>query len=94
MMPPPIDYRDDANRHERGQSTLTETNPPPLPQATAADLQFPNEEGDISVTDDDGDDPDDEDYTDNTPTNLASTLNQEHTVIAVLGLTDMANTMA
>jgi hypothetical protein len=35
---PPIDYRDDANRHERGQQTLMGTNLPPLPQVTAADL--------------------------------------------------------
>jgi hypothetical protein len=91
---PPIDYRDDANRHERGHQTLTGTNPPPLPQVTAADLQFPNEEGEISLTDDDDDGPNDEDYTDNTPTNLASKLNQEHTITAVLGLTDMANSMA
>jgi hypothetical protein len=40
---PSIDYRYDDNRHERGQLTLTITNPPPLPQVTAADLQFPNE---------------------------------------------------
>jgi hypothetical protein len=91
---PPIDYNDDTNRHECGQQTLTVTNPPPLPQVTAADLQFPNEGGEISLTDDDDDDPNDEDYTDNTPTNLASTLNREHTITAVLGLTDMANAMA
>jgi hypothetical protein len=42
---PPIDYRDDTNRHDHGQPTLTGTNPPPLPHVTAADLQFPNEEG-------------------------------------------------
>jgi hypothetical protein len=40
---PPNDYRDDTNRHERGQRTLVGTNPPPLPQVTATDLQFPNE---------------------------------------------------
>jgi hypothetical protein len=57
-------------------------------------LQFPNEEGEISLTDDDDDDPNDEDYTDDTPTNLENTLNQEHTITAVLGLTDMANAMA
>jgi hypothetical protein len=91
---PPIDYIDDANRHERDQPTLTGTNPPQLPQVTAADLQFPNEEGEISLTDDDDNDPNDKDYTDDTPTNLASTLNQEHTITAVLGLTDMANAMA
>jgi hypothetical protein len=65
-----------------------------LSQVTAAYLQFPNEEGEISLTDDDDNDPNDEDYTDDTPTNLASTLNQEHTVTAVLGLTDMTNAMA
>jgi hypothetical protein len=43
------------------------TKPPPLPQVKAADLQFPNEEGEISVTYDDDDDPDDEDYTDDMP---------------------------
>jgi hypothetical protein len=64
---PPIDYRDDTNRHERGQQTLTGTNPPPLPQVTAADLQFPNEEGEIRLIDDDDGDPNDEDYTDDTP---------------------------
>jgi hypothetical protein len=81
-------------RHDRGQHTLTGTNPPTLPQVAAAHLQFPNEEGEISVTDDDDDDPDDEGYTDDMPTNLESTLNQEHTVTAVLGLTGMANAMA
>jgi hypothetical protein len=75
-----------------------------LPQVTAAYLQFSNEEGENSLfsneegekslTDDDGDNPNDEDYTDDTPTNLASTLNQEPMITAVLGLTDMANTMA
>jgi hypothetical protein len=79
MMMPPIHYRDDINRHERGQPTLTGTNQPPLPHVTAAALQFPNEEGEISVTIDDDDDPDDKDYTGDMPTNLASTLNQEHT---------------
>jgi hypothetical protein len=64
-----------------------------LPQVTAADLKFTNEEGEISLTYDD-DDPNDEEYTDDTPTNLASTLNQEHTIIALFGLTDMANAMA
>jgi hypothetical protein len=91
---PPIDYRDDANRHERGQPTLTGTNPPQLPQVTAADLQFPNEDGEISLSDDDDDNSNDEDYTDDTPTNLENTLNQEHTITAVLGLTYMANSMA
>jgi hypothetical protein len=80
----PVEYRDDANRHERGQPT----------QVTAADLKFPNEDGESSVTDDDDDDPDDKDYTDDMPTNLESTPNQEHTVTAVLGLIGMANTMA
>jgi hypothetical protein len=42
---PPVDYRDDTSRHELGQPTLTGTNPPPLAQVTAEDLQFPNEEG-------------------------------------------------
>jgi hypothetical protein len=91
---PRIDYRDDTNRHERGQPTLTGTNPPPLPQVTAADLQFPNENGEISLSDDDDDDPRHEDYTYDTPTNLENTLNQEHKITVVLGLTDMANAMA
>jgi hypothetical protein len=91
---PPINYRDDANRHERGQRTLAGTNPPPLPQVTAEYLRFLNEEGEISFTDDEDDDPNNEDYTDDTPKNLANTLNQEHTITAVLGLTDMANAMA
>jgi hypothetical protein len=91
---PPIGYIDDANRYERGQQTLTGTNPPPLLQVTAADLQFTNEEGEISLTDDDDGDPNDEDYTDDTTKKLANTLNQEHTITAVLGLTDMANAMA
>jgi hypothetical protein len=92
---PPIDYRDDANRHECGQPTLTGTNPPPLLQVTAADLQFQNEKGEISLTDDDDDDnPNDEDYTDDTSTNLVSTLNQEDTITAILGLTNMSNAMA
>jgi hypothetical protein len=65
-----------------------------LRQVAAADLKFPNEEKEISLTDDDDDDPNDEDYTDNTPKNLASTLNQEHTITAVLGLNNMANAMA
>jgi hypothetical protein len=91
---PPIDYRDDANRHERGQRTIVGTNQPPLPQVTAADLQFPNEEGEISLSDDDGDDPNDEDYTEDTPENWENTLNQEHTITTVLGLTDMENAMA
>jgi hypothetical protein len=90
----PVDYIDDANRHDRGQLTLAGTNPSPLPQVTAADLQFPNEEGEISVTDDDDDGPDNEHYTDDMPTNLASTLHEEHSITAVLGLTDMANCMA
>jgi hypothetical protein len=64
---PPVDYRDDANRHEGGQQTLMGTNPPPLPRVTAAYLQFTNEEGEIGVIDDDDDDPDDEDYTDDMP---------------------------
>jgi hypothetical protein len=91
---PPIDYRDDANRHERGQRTLAGTNPPPLPQVKAADLQFPNEKAEVSLSDDDDDDPNDEDYIDDTPTNLEDTLNQEHTITAVLGITDIANAMA
>jgi hypothetical protein len=91
---PPINYNDDANRHDRGQQTLTGTNPPPFPQVTSADLQFTNEEGESSLTDNDDDDPNDEDYTDDTATNLASTLNQEHTITDILGLTDMANAMA
>jgi hypothetical protein len=65
-----------------------------LPQVTAADLQFPNEAGEISLTNDDDYDPNHKDYTDDTPTNLASTLNQEKKITAVLGLTDMANAMA
>jgi hypothetical protein len=91
---PPIDYRDNTDRHERGQPTLTGTNPPPLPQVTAADFQFLNEDGEISLSDDVDDDPNDEDYTDDTPTKLENTLNQEHTITAVLGLTYMANAMA
>jgi hypothetical protein len=91
---PPINNIDDANRHECGQHTITGTNPPPFPQVTEADLQFPNEEGKISLSDDDDDHPNDEDYTDDTPTNLANTLNQEHTITAVLGLANMANAMA
>jgi hypothetical protein len=47
---PPVDYRDDANRHECGQPTFSGTNPTPLPQVTAADLQFLNEDGEINVT--------------------------------------------
>jgi hypothetical protein len=39
---PHVDYRDEANRHERGQPTLTGTNPPQFPQVTSEDLQFPN----------------------------------------------------
>jgi hypothetical protein len=65
-----------------------------LPQVTAADLQFPNDDVEISVTDDDDDDPDNEDYTDDMPTNLESTLNQDHTVIVILGLTGMENAIA
>jgi hypothetical protein len=65
-----------------------------LPQVTAADLQFPNEDGEISVSDDDDDDPNGEDYTDHTRTNLEHTLNQEHTITAVLGITYVANAMA
>jgi hypothetical protein len=42
---PPIDYSDNANRHERGQPILTGKPPPPLPQVTAAYFKFPNEEG-------------------------------------------------
>jgi hypothetical protein len=57
---PPIDYRDDANQHERGQPTLTGSNPPSSPQVTAADLQFPNKDGEISLSDYDDDDPNDE----------------------------------
>jgi hypothetical protein len=91
---PPIDCRDDANRHERGQPALTGTNPPPLPQVTAADLQFTNEDGEISSSEDDDDGPNDEDYTDDTPTNFENTLNQEHTITAVLGLTYIANSVA
>jgi hypothetical protein len=59
-----------------------------------ADFQLPNEDGYISVTDDDGDNHEDEDYTDEMPTNLESTLNQEHTVTVVLGLAGMANAIA
>jgi hypothetical protein len=66
----------------------------PHREVTSADLQFPNEDGEISLSDDDDDDPNDEDYTDDTPTNLENALNQEHTITAVLGLTDMANAMA
>jgi hypothetical protein len=60
----------------------------------AADLQFSNEEGEVSLSDYDDDDPNDEEYIDDTPTNLEDTLNQEHTITAVLGLTYMANVMA
>jgi hypothetical protein len=67
---PPVDYREDNNQHEHGQSTLRATNLPPLLQVTAADLQYSNEDGEISVTDDDDEGPDDEDYTDYMPTNL------------------------
>jgi hypothetical protein len=68
-----------------------------LPQVKAADLKFPNEDGEISVTDDDDDDddePDNEDYTGDMPTNLESTLNQEDTATVVLGLTGMSYAMA
>jgi uncharacterized protein YyaL (SSP411 family) len=65
-----------------------------LPQVTAADFHLSNEEGGISLTEDDDDDPNEEDYTDDTPTNLASTLNQEHTITAVLELINMTNAMA
>jgi hypothetical protein len=41
---PAVDYRDDANRHEWGQPTHRETHPPTLPQVTAADLQYPNDD--------------------------------------------------
>jgi hypothetical protein len=51
-------------------------------------------EGYISFTDDDDENPDEEDYTDDMPTNLESTLNQEQPVTAILGLTGMANAMA
>jgi hypothetical protein len=73
---PPGDCRDNNNRHGCGQPTLKGTYPPQLPQVTAADLQFPNEDGENSVTDDDDDDPDDEYYTDDMPTNLEITLNK------------------
>jgi hypothetical protein len=55
---------------------------------------FQMRRGEISLTDDDDDNPNDKDYTDNTPTNLAITLNQEHAITAILGLTDMENAMA
>jgi hypothetical protein len=42
---PPVDYRDDANRHECGQLSIRATQPPPLPQVTSAYLQYPNEDG-------------------------------------------------
>jgi hypothetical protein len=57
-------------------------------------LQYLNEEGEVSPSDDDDDDPNDEDYIDDTPKNLEDTLNQEHTITAVLGLTYMAHYMA
>jgi hypothetical protein len=91
---PPVDYKDDANRHERGQPTLKGTDPPPLPRVASADLQFPNKEGEISVTDDDDEEPEDEDYTYGIPTNFRTKLNQEHTITAVSGIIVMANAMA
>jgi hypothetical protein len=91
---PAVDYRDDANLHERGQPTRRATHPPPLPQLTAADLQYPNDDGEINISDDDNEYPRDGDYTDNLPTNLEDTIDQEHDVTALLGLTGMAITMA
>jgi hypothetical protein len=46
---PALDYRDGANHHERGQPTLEATGPHPLHQVTAADLQYPNGDGEISI---------------------------------------------
>jgi hypothetical protein len=91
---PAVDYRDYAKRHERGQPTRRATNPPPFPQVTAADLQYPNGDGEISISDDDNEDHLDGGYTEDLPTNLVDTLDQYHDATAVLGLTGMAIAMA
>jgi hypothetical protein len=85
---PGVEYRDDANRVESGQLTPRATNPPPLPQVTAADLKYPNEDGQFSESNDEPEYPLDADYTEDMRTNLG-----EHEVTSVLGLTGMANDM-
>jgi hypothetical protein len=67
---PAVEYRDDYNRHERGQHTDRETHPPPFPQVTADDLQYPNGDREITISDDDNEDPLDGDYKDELPKNL------------------------
>jgi hypothetical protein len=89
-----VDYRNDANQADPGKPTLGATNPPTLPQVTATDLQYPNGNGEISISDDEPEDPFDADYTEDMPTNLGETLDQEHEVTYVLGLTDMTIAMA
>jgi hypothetical protein len=91
---PAIDYRDDANQHERGQPTHRATRPPPLPQVTTDDLQYPNDDGEISISNNNNEDPLDGDYKDDLPMNLGDTLDQEHGITAVLGLTRMIISMA
>jgi hypothetical protein len=62
-----------------------------LSQVTAADFKYPNEDGEVSDSEDEPEDPSHADYTKDMPTNLGDTLDQEHEVTYVLGLTGMAN---
>jgi hypothetical protein len=71
-----VDNRDDANQHEGGQPNCRSTNPPPLSQVTEADLQYLNDDGEISMSDDDNKDPLDGDWTYDLPTSLGDILDQ------------------
>jgi uncharacterized protein YlxW (UPF0749 family) len=65
-----------------------------LPQVTAADLQYPNGDGEISISDDEPEDPFDADYIEDLPKNSGETLDQEHEVTSVLGWTGMVSVMS
>jgi hypothetical protein len=45
---PDVEYKYDANQAGRGQLTPRDAHPPPLTQATAADLKYSNEDGEVS----------------------------------------------
>jgi hypothetical protein len=89
-----LDYREDSNQHECGQPTLGATCPPPLLKVTAADFQYPNGDGEISTPYNEPKDPFDADYTEDLPNNVGETLDQEHEVTYVLGMTGMTISMA
>jgi hypothetical protein len=65
-----------------------------LPQVTADDLKYSNGDGEVSESNEEPEDHFDADYTEDMPTTLGDTVDQEHEGTSGLCLTGMPNAMA